>query len=168
MRGENVRPGRSALCGLGDLREREALHVPAHHFAGFFPDCQQHALAFVVTCAILMRFAEVAERDGAIDRGENLGKSNLVGWAGQHVTAAHTTLGTHEAGAFQSKQNLLEVRLRKSGAARDITDRCWSRLIDVESQRQQGPTGIVTFGGNAHIRIVGAKWPRPWIVVRRR
>ena len=36
------------------------------------PNCQQHALALVVARPVLVRLAEVAERDGSVDSGEHL------------------------------------------------------------------------------------------------
>ena len=83
----------------------------AHHFAGFFPDRQEHALAFVIAGAVLMRLAKIAERDRTVNCRQDLGQSDLGGWPCQNVATAHATLGTHEPGPLECEEDLFEVWL---------------------------------------------------------
>src|SRR5207237_777768 len=47
----------------------------------------------------------------AVDGAHDLAQGDLVRRPGQDVATAHAPLGAHEAGALQSQENLLEVRL---------------------------------------------------------
>jgi hypothetical protein len=52
-------------------------------------------LSFVVTRAVLVGLAEVAESDGAVYCRNDVGESN-IGWGlGKNVAAADASLGTH-------------------------------------------------------------------------
>ena len=95
----------------------------AHLLAGRLPDRQQHALALVVAGAVLVRLAEVAEADRAVDRGEDLAEADLRRAAGEHVAAADAALRPHQPGALQRQQDLLEVRLGDAGALGDVAHR---------------------------------------------
>ena len=63
-----LRPGSVAAGDGGDAGECEAFEVDAHVVAGLVPDAEQHALAFVVAGAVLVRLTEVAEGDRSVDR----------------------------------------------------------------------------------------------------
>ena len=82
-------------------------HVLAH----LRPHRQQHALALVVAGTVLVWRAEVTGHDRAVDGAHDLAQGDLVRRPGQDVATAHAPLGAHEAGALQSQENLLEVRL---------------------------------------------------------
>ena len=127
---------------VGDGRQRVAVEMVAHMSAGLLPDREQHALTLVVAGAILMRLAEVAERDRAVDGRDDRGQSNLLGWTVEDVAAAHPALGPHEPSAFQGEQDLFEVRLGESGAFGNVAHRR-GRLVPAQRERQQGPTGVV-------------------------
>ena len=119
--------------------------------AGLVPDAEQDALAFVVAGAVLVGLAEIAEGDGAVNGRHDLGEPDL-GWiAGEDVPASDTPLRFHETGAFQGEQDLFEVRLRQCGALGDVAHGGGTALVCVQRQRQQGTTGIVTAGRDAHM-----------------
>ena len=75
------------------------------------PDGEEHALALVVAGSAGVGLAEVAGHDGPVDRRDDLGQGDLLGGAGQHVAAAHPPLGTHQPGAFEGQEDLLQVGL---------------------------------------------------------
>src|SRR5690606_36451286 len=97
-------PRRLAAGNLGDRRQRVPLEVAAHRLAGLLPDREQHALPLVIAGAVLMRLAEVAERDRPVHRRQDLGQSDLLGRAGEHVAAADAALGTYEPGTLERQQ----------------------------------------------------------------
>ena len=70
-----------------------------------------------------MGCAEVAGRDRAVDRGDDLGQGDLLGRPGQDVAAAHAPLGADQAGALEGEQDLLEVGLGQPGALGDVPHR---------------------------------------------
>ena len=113
------------------------------------PDGQQDALALVVAGAVRVGLSEVAGGDGAVDGGHDLGQGDLLGRAGQHVSAADASLGADEAGALQGQEDLLEVGLGQAGPLGDVPDRgrC---LGPVEGQREQRPAGVVTSRRDPH------------------
>ena len=78
------------------------------------PDGQEDALAFVVAGTIGMGLAEVSGRDGAVNSRDDLGQADVLGGAGQDVTAPDAPFGTHQARPFEGQQNLLEIRLGQS------------------------------------------------------
>ena len=88
-----------------------------------FQTAMQHALALVVAGAVLVRLAEVAERDRTVDGRHDLGQADLRRVAGEHVAAADAALGAHQAGALQGEQDLLEVGLGEAGALGDVAHR---------------------------------------------
>ena len=118
--------GRSLGC-VGHRLQRERVHQQAHLLAGRLPDGEEYALAFVVARAVLVRFAEVAEADGAIDGAEDLADANLCSGPSQHVATAHSALGAHETGTLQREEDLLQVRLRDGSAFGDVTHRGGTR-----------------------------------------
>ena len=52
------------------------------------PDRKKDALAFVVTGAVGVGFAEVAGSDRTVDGSDDLGKLDVVGISGQDIAAA--------------------------------------------------------------------------------
>jgi hypothetical protein len=85
--------------------------VAAHVLAEHSPDGEQHALALVVAGAVLVGLAEVADRDGAVDRAHDVRERDGRRLAGQHVAAAHPPLGPDQAGALERQEDLLEIGL---------------------------------------------------------
>jgi hypothetical protein len=123
-----------------------AAHVLAHHV----PDGEQHALALVVAGPVLVGLAEVAQRDGTVDRADDVAERDGLGFAGQHVAPAHAPLRPHQPGALQRQQDLLEVGLGQRGALGDVADRRGTGVVAVQGQREQGSAGVVTPGGHLH------------------
>ena len=64
---------------IGPRRRACSVEVVAHVLAGRVPDGEQHALTLVVARAVLVRLAEVAERDRPVDRRQDLGEADVVG-----------------------------------------------------------------------------------------
>ncbi len=120
-----------------------ALQVGADRLADVGPDGQQDALALVVAGAVLVGLPEVAGGDGAVDRRDDLGQGDLLGWAGQHVAAADAPLRADQAGPLEGQEDLLEVGLGERGALGDVPDR-GGRLGAVQGEREQRPAGVVT------------------------
>ena len=103
--------------GLATRRRRDrcegvGLEMASHVLAGCLPDSEEHALSLVITGPVLVRLAEVAEDDRAVDRRDDLGEADLVGRPGKHVATADTPLGTHQPGALQGEEDLFEIGLR--------------------------------------------------------
>jgi len=86
------------------------------------PDRKKDALTFVVAGAVGVRFAEVAGSDRTVDGSDDLGKLDVLGISGEDIPAADAALGTHESGALQSQQDLLEIGLRKHRTFGDFAD----------------------------------------------
>ena len=133
--GECLRPWSDTACGIGHRLQGEAVEDLTHVFAGCFPDRKQHALAFVVARTVLVRLAEVAEGDRSVDCAQNLADANLLSGAGEHIATADTALRSYQSGALQREQDLLEVRLRQSGAFRNVANRGGNRLLCVQRER---------------------------------
>ncbi len=93
-------------------------------------------MAFVVAGAVRVGLAEVTDGDRAVDRAHDVGQANLFGWAGQYVASADASLRTDQTGTLQRQKNLLKIRLRKTGALGNVTDRGRATLIRVEGERQ--------------------------------
>ena len=149
---ENVlRPGSIAAGDGSDAGEREPFEVDAHVISCLVPDAEQDALSLVVARAILVRLAEVAERDRTVDGRHDLGETDVGGVASEDVAAPDTAFGLDESGAFEREQNLLEVRLGERGAVGDVAYRCGPRFVGVQRERQQGTAGVVTAGRDAHM-----------------
>ena len=123
-------------------------------FAGCLPDGEQDALAFVIARTVLVRLAEVAQRDGAINSAEDFADANLCGRTGQHVATADATLRAHQASAFQRKQDLFQVWLGERSAFGDVAHGGRHGLLVVQRQREQRPTRIVALTRNTHKGIV--------------
>ena len=103
-------------------------------FASRLPDGQKHTLALVVAGAVLVRFAEVAQADRAVDGAEDFADANLTGRAGEHVAATDAALGPHQSGAFQCKQDLLQIWLRNRSAFGNVADRCRPDSVVVQRE----------------------------------
>ena len=129
-----------------------------------FHTAMQHALALVVAGAVLVRLAEVAERDRAVDGRHDLRQPDVLRVAGEHVAAADAALGAHQPGALEGEQDLLEVRLRQAGALGDVAHRRRAVGVGVEGERQQRPAGVVAPGRDAHRAIVRVACLPPWPV----
>ena len=121
----------------------------AHVLAGLVPDGDQHALALVVAGPVLVRLAEVAERDRPVDGRHDLRQLDVGRVPGEDVAAADAALGAHQPGALQGEQDLLEVGLGEPRALGDVAHRRRPVVVGVERQRQQRPAGVVTSGGDA-------------------
>ena len=147
-------PGRGSTGGVGDGGQGETFEMLTHVVAGLLPNGEQDALTLVVARPVLMGFTEVAEGDGSIDGGDDLVQVYVAGRASQCVAPADAALGLHESRALQGQQDLLEVRLGETRSFRDVAHRGGAGRIGVEGQRQEGPTGIVPSGRNAHDCIV--------------
>jgi hypothetical protein len=152
-------PRAVATCSIGDVCQRESLEVLTHVVTGLFPDRKENALPFMVAGAVLMRFAEVAKSDRSVDCRNDLAQSDVFGRACEGVPASDTALGLHEPSALQGEQDLFQVRLGESCSFGDVLDGSRTRIVGVQSQRQQGSTGIVASGGHSHVFIVGAMVP---------
>ena len=142
--------GASPWAIARDVGERVAVEVVAHVLAGLVPHGDQHALALVVARPVLVRLAEVAERDRTVDGRHDLRQLDLLGVAGEDVAAADAALGAHQPGALEGQQDLLEVGLGQAGALGDVAHRRRPVAVGVERQRQQRPAGVVTSGRDAH------------------
>jgi hypothetical protein len=70
-----------------------------------------------------MGLTEVSQGDGSIYSRNDLGKTNICRGLCEDVPAANAAFGTHKAGAFQSKKNLLEVRLGETGSVCNVANR---------------------------------------------
>ena len=87
------------------------------------PHGQQGALAFVVAGTPGVGLTEVTDDDRPVDRRHHLAQRQLLRCSGQYVPTTHAPLGTHEAGALQSQEDLFQVGLGEPGALGDIPDR---------------------------------------------
>jgi hypothetical protein len=147
---ERLGPGGFAASLGGDGGEGVAGEVVTHVVAGDLPHGEQHALSFMVTRAVLMRCAEIAEGDRAVDRRHNFRQPDLLRRSSEYVTPTDTALGAHEPGALQRQQNLLEVRLGECGALCDVSNRRRPGALAMQRKRQQCPTGIVPTSRYTH------------------
>jgi hypothetical protein len=118
------------------------------------PDAQQDALALMVTGPILVGFAKVARRDRSIDRGHDLSQGDGFGGPGEHVAAAHATLGAHQPDALQAQQDLLKVWLGETRTFSEVANRRGLAVIVAKGQAQQRPTGVVPPCGYSHGAIL--------------
>ena len=87
------------------------------------PDRQQDALSLVIARTILMRLAEIAESDRAVDCSNDHPDRDLGRVASHHVAAADTTFGSNQTRPFERQQDLLQVRLGQTCAFRNIAHR---------------------------------------------
>jgi hypothetical protein len=69
-------------------------------FTRNIPNCKQDTMAFMVTCAVLMRLTKVSKRNWSISSSNNFGEFDLVCRSGQYVATAYTSLGFNKSGAF--------------------------------------------------------------------
>lgn len=152
---QRVGPRGRAARRVGNRLQGETVEDPPHVFTGCLPDGQQHALALMVTRAILVGLTEVAKTDRPVDRTENLADSDFDGRAGKHVAAPDATLRSNETRTLQRQQNLLEIRLWNCRAFGDIAHRRRPLSRVVQREGQQRPARIVTLARNTHVLIVG-------------
>ena len=118
--------------------------VLAHVTANVGPHGEQHALALVVTGAILVGLAEIARDDGAVDGGDDLRQGDGLGRARQHVAAADAALGANEPDALQCQEDLLEVRLGQAGALCEVAYRRRARRIVMQRKAEKRSARVVT------------------------
>ncbi len=71
-----------------------------HMFADLGPNRQQGALTFVVASPTHVRFAEVADHDGPVDRSHDLAQRQFFRCSGQDVATSYPPFRADEAGAF--------------------------------------------------------------------
>jgi RluA family pseudouridine synthase len=148
----------------GDVGQRVAPEVRTHVLTHHVPDGQQDALALVVAGAVLVRLAEVAERDGSVHGAHDVGQADLRRRSGEDVAPTHAALGAHQTGALQREEDLLQVRLGEAGAFGDVPHGGGTAGVGVQRERQQGPARIVTSRGHPHHAIVrlSAAQPDGW------
>ena len=63
-----------------------------HVVADLGPDCEERALAFVVTRSVGVRFTEVPDDDGSVDGAYDRAESDVSGRTGKDVTTADPAL----------------------------------------------------------------------------
>ena len=108
-----------------------------------------------------MRFAEITDGDGTVDRRDDLRELDVFGLTGECVSTSDTPLGPNQTGSLEGEQDLFEVGLGETGSLRDVAHRRRTRLRLVEGQAQQSPTRIITPGRNTHVLIVGGRDQTP-------
>ena len=74
----------------------------------------------MVTSAVLMRLAEVAERNRAVDGPNDHADRDLGRVTSHHVPAPDAALGSDQSGPLEREQDLLEVRLGQTCALCDV------------------------------------------------
>ena len=156
--------GYGGQLGPGDpphhVGDGEGVEVRPHVLAHLGPHRKQGALALVVAGPPGMGLAEVADHDGPVHGRHHLAQGQLLRQPGQDVATAHAPFGTHQAGALQGQEYLLQVGLGKPRALGDVPD--GGRLVAaVQRQRQQRPAGVITTRGHPHAAMLqghGA-WP---------
>ncbi len=116
------------------------------------PHREEDALAFVVTGAVLVGFAEISQRDRTIDGRHDLTEGDLVRSAGEGVATPHAALGMHDARPLQGEEDLFEVGLREARSLRDIAHRGGAGLVGVQGQGDKCSAGVITPGGDFHRR----------------
>lgn len=149
-------PFAGAGGGTGKCRKGVGVEMFAHVARRHVPDGEQHALALVVARAALVGLAEVAKSDGPVHGRDDLGQPDLVRISGEHITAAHASLGANESGTLQCQKDLLQIGLGKSGAFGNVAHRGRPRGFGVQRERQQGAARIVTAGRHSHETNLGA------------
>jgi hypothetical protein len=134
--------------------QSKARQVLAHVISHVSPDAEQHALAFVVTGAVLVGLAKVARGNGSIDRGHDFRQRDGLGRPGQHVAAAHAALGAYEPYALQAQEYLLEIGLGETRTFGEVANRGGLAVIVAQGQAEKCPTGIVPPCGYSHGAIL--------------
>lgn len=149
------------MRGLGNIGKRVLGKVRPHVFSRHIPYRQQYAMTFVVAGPVLMGLTKIAKGDRTVDCRDNFGKTDVVRGASQHVSAADTTLGLDETGAFERQQDLLKVRLGKRGSSRNVSYGGWTGRVAMERERQQSSTRVIASGGYTHSHSVDRTmdWP---------
>lgn len=148
-------PRRSSPRDTRDRRECVRTEVLAHVSARNVPDGKEDTLALVVARTVLVGRPEVSECDGPVHCRDHVGQLDVVGIAGENVSTADAALGLHDSGTFECEENLFEVGLWKCGAFRNVANGRGSRLVGVQNERQQRPTGIIPSRRHSHTVIVG-------------
>ena len=103
---------------LDQIGQREALE----DLAGLVRDADPHLLEHAVALAVVVLLHQRGQR--TLDRGEDLGQRDLLGWPGEHVPAADAALRAHEPRALDRQEDLLQIGLGEGGALGDLFDRC--------------------------------------------
>lgn len=84
------------------------------------PNRKENTLPFVVAGTVFVRESEVPEHDGTVDGAYDLGEGDRFRVSGEYITPADSSLGTDKPGAFQRKENLLQVGLGERGPGGDV------------------------------------------------
>ena len=122
-----------------------------HHVAGLLPDREQHALALVVAGAVLVRLAEVAERDRTVDGRQDLGQPDLARAAGP----ARSRRRRRAWSAPARRPSAPAGSARGTAGGGRCARRCRAPTSGppssgVQRERQQRPAGVVAPGRHAH------------------
>ena len=164
---DGERQARAGVADLGALHEvgqGVALEVGAHLVADADPHLLQHTVAFAVVVLVHQR----GERP--VHGSEDLGESDLLRRAREHVPAADAPLRPHESRALHREQDLLQVRLGERSALCDLLD--GGRTVGaVQRERQQGPGCVVATGRDFHgpSMVAGRRgWPRHLVLTSQR
>jgi hypothetical protein len=126
----------------------------AHVLSDLLPDPEQDALTLVLAGSVLVRTPEVSCGDRTVDRGDDLPESDLGRGMGKHVPSTYPTLGAHEPGSFECKEDLLEVWLREPCPVSDVTHRGGAELVGVQRQRQKSAARVVATRRNLHDQML--------------
>ena len=86
-----LRPGCLALRNGSDTGQGVTIEVLTHVCTSLVPDREQDALTLVVTRTVLVWSPEVADGDWTINGRNNIGQHDVLGFAGENVTAANTS-----------------------------------------------------------------------------
>lgn len=93
-----------------------------HVLSDLGPHRQQHTLSLVVTGTVLVGSTEVSGHDGSVDGADYLAERYLVGRASEDVASPDPAFGAHQAGAFESQQDLLQVGLWQAGSLGEVAN----------------------------------------------
>ena len=132
----------------------------ADRLADVRPYGQKHALPFVVAGAVGVGLAEISRRDGAVDRGDDLGQADVLREAGQHVATPDAPFRAHEPGTLEGEEDLFEVGLGQSSPLGNIAHR-GGVFAPVEGEGQQRAARIVATRRDSHSVILPGTWPAP-------
>jgi hypothetical protein len=126
----------------------------AHVVAHVIPNGQKNTLALVVTRAIFVRLAKISKLNWPVYRTHDFGQGDVVWMFRQNVSTTDPSLGPHESGAFERKQDLFKVWLRETGAKGNIANRLGGERFDVKCHGEQRTTRVVTSRRNPHNHIL--------------
>lgn len=150
-----LRPRRRAAGDARDGGQRVGTEVLTHVPTGNVPNRQEDTLALVVTRAVLVGRAEIAECDRTIDGGYDVGKLDVGRVACEHISAADSALRLDDSCTFQCEQNLFQVGLGEGRSFSDVAHGRRTRFVGVKRQREQGAAGIISTRRHSHAVIVG-------------